>query len=256
MMRAFVLDDEPLAVKRLTRLLDGTARVKLVGASIDPVEALPLIERERPDLLFLDIQMPGMTGFELLSKIDAQPLIVFTTAWDQYALQAFEVNSIDYLLKPIEPEQLNRALNKAERIVRGNESRPDLQQFLAQWAAAVREPQPEYLERIASRIGDRVELVELSGVTHFFASDKLTWAATAAKNYAVDYTIQELERKLNPRRFVRVHRSALVNVEYIHELHTWFAGKMLIRLKDEKHTEIPVSRDRVRAVKERLGIGS
>jgi two-component system LytT family response regulator len=248
------MDDEPLAVKRLTRLLEATARVEICGASTDPVEALPLIEKLRPDVLFLDIQMPEMTGFELLSRIDQQPLVVFTTAWDQYALQAFEVNSVDYLLKPVEPEQLNRALKKAERIVGGNEARPDLQQLLAKWAAAAGNTQPEYLERIASRTGDRVELVELSRVTHFFASDKLTWAATPAKNYAIDHTIQELERKLDPKRFVRVHRSALVNVQYIHELHTWFAGRMLIRLKDEKKTEIPVSRDRVHVVKERLGI--
>src|SRR5439155_9646709 len=103
MIRAFLLDAEPLAVKRLTRLLNATGRVEIIGAGTDPVEALPLIARDRPDVLFLDIQMPGMTGFELLSKIDPQPLIVFTTAWDQYALQAFEVNSVDYLLKPIEP---------------------------------------------------------------------------------------------------------------------------------------------------------
>jgi two-component system LytT family response regulator len=254
MIRAFLLDDEPLAVKRLTRLLNATNRVEIIGASTDPVEAQPQIARERPDVLFLDIQMPGMTGFELLSKIDPQPLIVFTTAWDQYALQAFEVNSVDYLLKPIETQQLDRALNKVERIVRGNEARPDVQQLLAKWAAAAEKSQPEYMDRIASRTGDRVELVELSRVTHFFASDKLTWAATPAKNYIVDYTIQDLERKLDPKRFVRAHRSALVNVEFIHELHTWFAGKMLIRLKDEKHTEIAVSRDRVHAVKERLGI--
>ena len=254
MMRAFVLDDEPLAVKRLTRMLEATGRVKVIGTGTDPLEALPLIERDRPDVLFLDIQMPGMTGFELLSKMDSQPLIVFTTAWDQYALQAFEVDSVDYLLKPIESDQLNRALNKTERIVRGSESRPDLRQFMVQLAAAVREPQPEYLERVASRIGDRVELVEISRITHFFASDKLTWAATLAKNYVVDHTIQELERKLDPRRFLRVHRSALVNVDYIHELHTWFAGKMLLRLKDQKRTEIPISRDRVHVVKERLGI--
>jgi two-component system LytT family response regulator len=254
MIRAFLLDDEPLAVKRLTRLLIATGRVEIIGAGTDPVEALPLIARDRPDVLFLDIQMPGMTGFELLSKIDPQPLIVFTTAWDQYALQAFEVNSVDYLLKPIEAQQLDRALNKVERVVRGNQARPDVQQLLAKWAAAVDKVQPEYMERVASRTGDRVELVELSRVTHFFASEKLTWAATPAKNYIVDYTIQDLERKLDPKRFVRAHRSALVNVEYIHELHTWFAGKMLIRLKDEKHTEIAVSRDRVHAVKERLGI--
>jgi two-component system, LytTR family, response regulator len=254
MIRAFLLDDEPLAVKRLTRLLNATNRVEIIGASTDPVEAQQQIARERPDVLFLDIQMPGMTGFELLSKIDPQPLIVFTTAWDQYALQAFEVNSVDYLLKPIETQQLDRALNKVERIVHGNEGRPDVQQLLAKWAAAAEKSQPEYMDRIASRTGDRVELVELSRVTHFFASDKLTWAATPAKNYIVDYTIQDLERKLDPKRFVRAHRSALVNVEFIHELHTWFAGKMLIRLKDEKHTEIAVSRDRVHAVKERLGI--
>jgi two-component system LytT family response regulator len=254
MIRAFLLDDEPLAVKRLTRLLNTTGRVEIIGACTDPVEALPLIARDRPDVLFLDIQMPGMTGFELLSKIDPQPLIVFTTAWDQYALQAFEVNSVDYLLKPIEAQQLERALNKVERVVRGSQARPDVQQLLAKWAAAVDKAQPEYMERVASRTGDRVELVELSRVTHFFASEKLTWAATPAKNYIVDYTIQDLERKLDPKRFVRAHRSALVNVEYIHELHTWFAGKMLIRLKDEKHTEIAVSRDRVHAVKERLGI--
>lgn len=254
MIRAFLVDDEPLAVKRLTRLLQADGRVEIIGASTDPVEALPLIAKQRPDVLFLDIQMPEMTGFELISKIDPQPLVVFTTAWDQYALQAFEVNSVDYLLKPIETDQLNRALTKAERIVIGNEARPDIQQLLAKWAASMGKEQPEYLERIASRTGDRVELVELSGVTHFFASDKLTWAATPAKNYAIDHTIQDLERKLDPKRFVRVHRSALVNVQYIHELHTWFAGRMLIRLKDEKRTEIPVSRDRVHVVKERLGI--
>jgi two-component system, LytTR family, response regulator len=151
MIRAFLLDDEPLAVKRLTRLLNATSRVEIIGASTDPVEALPPIARERPDVLFLDIQMPGMTGFELLSKIDPQPLIVFTTAWDQYALQAFEVNSVDYLLKPIEAQQLDRALNKVERIVRGNEARPDVQQLLAKWAAAVEKSQPEYMDRVASR---------------------------------------------------------------------------------------------------------
>jgi len=254
MIRAFLLDDEPLAVKRLARLLKATGRVETIGAKTDPVEALPLIEEMRPDVLFLDIQMPGMTGFELLSKIDPQPLIVFTTAWDQYALQAFEVNSVDYLLKPIEAQQLERALAKVERVVRGKEARPDVQQLLAKWAAAVESGRPEYMERVASRTGDRVELVDLANVTHFFAGDKLTWAATSAKSYIVDYTIQDLARKLDPKRFVRVHRSALVNVAFIHELYTWFGGKVLIRLKDEKRTEIAVSRDRVHEVKERLGI--
>jgi two-component system LytT family response regulator len=91
-------------------------------------------------------------------------------------------------------------------------------------------------------------------VTHFFARDKLTYAATAAKNYVVDHTIQELEQKFDPRKFVRIHRAILLNVDYVHELNTWFAGRLMVRLKDEKHTELTVSRDRVRALKERLGV--
>jgi two-component system LytT family response regulator len=103
-------------------------------------------------------------------------------------------------------------------------------------------------------VGERVEFLELSRVTHFFASDKLTFAATATKNHAVDYTIQELEEKLDPRRFVRIHRSTLVNADYVHELHPLFAGRAVVRLKDEKRTELTAARDRVRILKERLGI--
>ena len=91
-------------------------------------------------------------------------------------------------------------------------------------------------------------------MTHFFASDKLTYAATPAKNYSVDHTIQELEQKLDPKRFVRIHRSTIVNVQFVQEMHSWFAGRMMVRLKDDQHTELTVARDRVRALKERLGI--
>ena len=112
----------------------------------------------------------------------------------------------------------------------------------------------DYPLRIASRAGERVEFIDLARVTHFFASDKLTYAATPSKNYAIDYTIQQLEQKLDPKRFMRIHRSMMLNLEYVHELHGWFAGRMLVRLKDEKRTELPVARDRIRALKERLGI--
>jgi two-component system LytT family response regulator len=114
--------------------------------------------------------------------------------------------------------------------------------------------QPAYLDRIPSRSGERVELVELARVTHFYAQDKLTYAATPAKSYVVDHTIQELEQKLDPRKFIRIHRAILLNLDYVHELHAWFAGRMMVRLKDEKKTELTVSRDRVRALKERLGL--
>ena len=255
-MRAFLVDDEALALKRLQRMLAGTKRVRVVGTSTDPVEAVPAILDAKPDILFLDIEMPGMTGFEMLTHLQPQPWVVFTTAYDRYALEAFGVNSLDYLLKPIEAAQLDRALDKIARL-RGSAATPPgmtdlLERLTVAAAGAVRSP--AYPDRVASKVGERIELIDLNQVTHFFASDKLTFAATAAKNYAVDYTIQELEQKLDPTRFVRVHRASLVNVDHVQELHSWFAGRMMVRLKDAKHTELAVSRDRIRALKQRLGI--
>lgn len=252
-MRAFLVDDEALALKRLERMLAATKRVEIVGASTDPVEAVEAIRTAKPDVLFLDIEMPGMSGFEMLAKLDPQPVVVFTTAYDQYALEAFGVNSVDYLLKPIEAAQLGRALDKIERIRGGLEPRQEIRELLERLAAAATQ-KPDYPDRIASRAGGRVEFVELSRVTHFFAREKLTYAATPAKNYVIHHTIQELEQKLDPRKFIRIHRATLLNVDYVHDLHMWFAGRMLVRLKDEKRTELTVSRDRVQGLKERLGI--
>jgi two-component system LytT family response regulator len=252
-MRAFLVDDEALALNRLSRMLGATGRVEIVGSGTDPVEAVAAVLSVKPDVLFLDIEMPGMTGFEMLAKLDPQPVIVFTTAYDRYALQAFGVNSIDYLLKPIEQAQLDRALDKIERMRGGAEPRQEIRELLER-LSAVAVPPPDYPARIASRIGERVEFVELSRVTHFFAADKLTYGATPAQNYVVDHTIQELEQKLDPRKFIRIHRATLVNIDFVYDLHALFAGRMMVRLKDEKKTELTVSRDRVRVLKQRLGI--
>jgi len=247
-MRAFLVDDEALALKRLQRMLAVTKRVQIAGVSTDPVEAVPAILEAKPDILFLDIEMPGMTGFEMLAHLQPQPWVVFTTAYDRYALEAFGVNSVDYLLKPIEAAHLDRALDKIERLRGGAATPPEMTELIRRLTPA------SYPDRVASKVGEKIEFVDLQQVTHFFAADKLTFAATAARNYAVDYTIQELEEKLDPGRFVRVHRATLINVAHVQELHAWFAGGMMVRLKDPKHTELKVSRDRVRALKERLGI--
>jgi two-component system LytT family response regulator len=207
-----------------------------------------------PDVLFLDIEMPGLSGFDVLEKLgEPQPLVVFTTAYDQYALNAFKVNSIDYLLKPVEPGELARALAKLERVLGGAEARADVGALLGQVRAMLAERQPEYLARVASRVGDRVEFIDVADVTHFYAEDKLTFAATSAKHHALDISIAELEQKLEPRRWVRIHRSTLLNVDAIKELRTWFGGKLLVRLKDGK-TELHVARDRASEVKARLGV--
>jgi two-component system LytT family response regulator len=254
-MRAFLVDDEALALKRLERMLAATGRVEIAGTATDPVEAAPRILGTKPDVLFLDIEMPGMSGFEMLGQLHPQPWVVFTTAYANYALEAFGVSAVDYLLKPIEAAQLERALEKIERLRGAAATPPSMAELIERLATAARAAKaPAYPDRVASKVGERIEFVDLNQVTHFFAADKLTFAATPAKNYAVDYTIQELEEKLDPAKFVRVHRATLVNAAYVQELHSWFAGRMMLRLRDPKHTEIAVSRDRVHAVKERLGI--
>jgi len=253
-MKAFLIDDEPLAVQRLRRLLEDTGRVEIVGASIDPKEALDRVRQSRPDVLFLDIEMPGMSGFDLLDQLgEPQPLVVFTTAYDQYALDAFKVNSIDYLLKPVEPAQLDRALNKLDRILGGSEARGDVNALLKQVRAMLSDRQPEYLARVASRVGDRVVFIEVARVTHFYAKDKLTFAVAADKHHALDLSIAELEQRLSPQNWVRIHRSTLVNVDAVKELHTWFGGKLLVKLKDGQ-TELQVARERAADVKAKLGI--
>lgn len=253
--RAFLVDDEPLALRRLEQLLREDGRVEVLGAASDPERASLEIELLAPDVLFLDIQMPGLTGFDLLGRLEREPLVIFTTAYDQYALRAFEHHSVDYLLKPIEREQLERALGKLERVVGGAEPRPEMRTLLKQISAALEaQPGAARLERIPSRSGERVHFLELARITHFFAEDKLTFAATAEKKWVVDRTIAELEQKLDPARFVRVHRSTIVNLEYVDELYNWFGGRMMLRLKDAKKTEIAVSRERLKELKDRLGL--
>lgn len=255
MIRAFVVDDEPLAVKRLVRMLEETGRVEIAGSSTDPIDALAALSDKPFDVLFLDIQMPGMTGFEMLTYLDPQPLVVFTTAFDQYALQAFEVNSIDYLLKPIEASHLARALDKIERLRGTSAPVPDWRALLDQLTGVVKQTAPtSYPERIASRAGEKIQIIDLAKVTHFFAQDKLTYAATEAKNYVVDHAVGDLEARLNPRQFCRIHRATLLNLAWVREVDAWLGGRVLVRLKDSKGTQLPVARERAQELKKRLGI--
>ena len=260
-LRAYLVDDEPLALERLQRLLGSFPEIQIAGSATDPaaaVSALNDAHAEPIDVLLLDIQMPGMNGFELLAKLAAQPFVIFTTAYDQHALRAFETNAIDYLLKPIEPEQLERALRKLGRLrpiaKPGWQQNPALPQLLKELTASLRDSKPDYPHRIASRVGERISFLQLDDVTHFIAQDKLTFALVNGKRHCVDQTISDLEHRLDPARFLRIHRSALVNVDWIHEVNSWFAGKVVLTLKDQQHTQLTVARDRVRTLKDRLGI--
>jgi two-component system, LytTR family, response regulator len=242
--RAFVVDDEPLAVKRLVRMLEATGRVEIAGTATDPERALASLSDPAlsVDVVFLDIQMPGLTGLELARRLPPGPMIVFVTAYDEFALRAFEVSAVDYLVKPVRAADLDRALAKV-----GRHRTADL---LARLESAL--SAPAVPERIPSRLGDRVHFLDLARITHFVAEDKLTCAVTAERSYVVDATIAELEARLAPARFLRIHRATLVNLAFVGELEGAGAGA-LIRLTDPSRTELSVARDRVRLLKQRLG---
>ncbi|MGH9350978.1 MAG: LytR/AlgR family response regulator transcription factor [Terriglobia bacterium] len=255
--RAYLVDDEPLALRRLARLLQATKRVEIVGSATDTEAALQFLSGQAVDVLFLDIQMPGLNGFELIERLPAQPMIIFTTAYDQFALKAFEVNSIDYLLKPVEPEQLDRALTKLERWRAAHDPaafRSQVEALFARLADSLPALNTGLADHVPSRVGGHIQFIDLKKITHFAAEDKLTYAVADGKKHVVDYSITELEQKLAARRFVRIHRSTLLNLAWVGELHSWFGGQLVVRLKGANNTELTVARDRVRALKEKLGL--
>ena len=250
-LRAFLIDDEPLALRRLARLLESTARVEIVGRATDPAIGLVQMESQTVDVLFLDIHMPGLSGFDVVKRLPPGPMVVFTTAYDHYAVQAFEANAADYLLKPIEPERIERTLDRLERR-RGTPPRDELRAVLETLARSL--PRRSFLERLAARIGERIHLLDVGDVTHVVARDRGVYAVSAGKEHLLDGTLAELERRLDPARFVRIHRGALVNLAWVADVHAHFGGRLMIRLKDPARTELEVARDRVRALKERLGL--
>ena len=249
MIRAFIVDDEQLAIDRLTRLLTRTGRVQVVGSTTDPEDALTQLASTPADVLFLDIQMPVLDGFQLLEQLEPDVPVIFTTAYDQHALTAFSVNSLDYLLKPIEPERLDRALDKLERF---SGARPNVRALARELASQL--THPRRLERLASKVGERTVLLDVARISYFVARDKLTFAVAAGREHVIDVTLTDLQQQLDARRFVRIHRSTIVNAAFVQELHGDVDGGVIVRLRDEAKSELSVARDRVRELKEKLGI--
>ena len=225
--------------------------MEIVGRATDPREALAELTREPVDVAFLDIHMPELGGLELAARLPSQTGVVFTTAYDQHAVAAFELNAVDYLLKPVVAARLSAALERvASR--RSDPAGADVQGALQRIAGLLRGE--AYLRHLASRTGDRVQLIPIEDVSHVFARDRATYAATATGEHMLDVTLAELERKLDPATFFRIHRATLVSLAWVGELHADFAGRLVIRLRGGRQGELVVSRDRVRPLKERLGL--
>ncbi len=252
-LRAYVVDDEELALRRLTHLLLATGRVEVAGEAMDPEVALREIPAAAPDALFLDIRMPKLSGFDLLARLPGSPLVVFVTGWDQYAVRAFEAAAVDYLVKPVQRERLEQTLDRLDRL-RQTQAPEDLRALLDRLAGSYLPSRPVvYADRVSVDLGQQgTQVIEVARVTHFLAQAKGTLALTERGSYLVDRALGEVERRLDPREFVRIHRGALVNLAFVQEVRPLLGGRVLIRLRDGTGTELEVARDRVRALKDRL----
>lgn len=228
-IRALVVDDEPLARRSLCRLLDKSPGVDVIGEYGDGESAVEAIGREKPDLVFLDVQMPEMSGFDVIQKIgaEAMPVTIFVTAYDRYALEAFDANAIDYLLKPFRHERFERALARAKERIAGKLNVNELRLALASL-----EPngKRKCLERLPVIQNGRILLVSVSEIDWIGAEGNYAELHSAERKYEIRETLTHLAEKLDPAQFVRIHRSTIVNVHRIKEIQPWFRGHHLVIL--------------------------
>ena len=256
-MRALLVDDERLAREELAFLL-GQHDVEVVGQAANGVEAVGLAEDLDPDIVFLDIQMPGLTGFEVARQLAQRELpteVVFVTAYDQHAVEAFEINAVDYLLKPVDPARLEQAVQRVRRRLGAGPDRPPggLKAHEVEQIVQMVEERQRRRDRLAVRVGDRLLLVQADEVIHAsLENDTIVVVANGLIGTSNCRTLDELQAQLDPTVFWRVHRSHLVNITKIKEIVPWFSRNYLLKMKDAKGTEIPVSRAQTRRLREYL----
>jgi two-component system, LytTR family, response regulator LytT len=251
-LRTLVVDDEQLARDELCFQLAQMGGVEVVGQAANGVEAVEALERLRPDIVFLDIQMPGLTGFEVARHVvgtGQATHVVFVTAFDQYAVEAFEVNAVDYLLKPVEKARLEQAVQR----VRGRlDAGGPLNQHLEKIVRMVGDRQ-QRRGQVAVKVGERFLLVQADDVIHASLNGDtisiVTGQVAGTSNYR---TLDELQASLDPDVFWRVHRSHLVNINKIKEIVPWFSRNYILRMKDAKGSEIPVSRSQTKRLRDYL----
>ena len=257
-MRVVVVDDEQLARDELCFQLGKLGDTEIVAQASNGLEAIAAVERHDPDVVFLDIQMPGLTGFEvarrLLERPEDAPAVIFITAFDQHAIEAFEVNAVDYLLKPVDAARLEQAIQRARR--RLDADRPPSNGALndqLERIVKMMSGRPAHREQVAVRVGERFLLVQADDIIYASVAEEsiniVTGQVAGTSNFR---TLDDLQARLDPEVFWRVHRSHLVNINKIKEIVPWFSRNYILRMKDAKGTEIPVSRSHTKRLREYL----
>lgn len=244
--KTLIIDDESLARERLKMHLEHySEQIVIVGEAENGEQAVEMIDRLLPDLIFLDIQMPGKNGFDVLKEISHTPIVIFCTAHDEYALKAFETSSIDYLVKPVKEERLSKTIEKLNLLKRDT-AKQELFSFIEKYAGLTKK---EDVTSIPVKIGDRVVFIKVDDIAYFSASDKYVTINTKYnKEYIIEQSLSYLEERLDSR-FIRVQRSCLVNSEMIKEVNKYFAGRYILVLEDGNLTKITTGRKYADTVK-------
>jgi two-component system response regulator LytT len=257
-LKVIVVDDEQLARDELCYQLEHVGDLEVVAQAGNGVEAVAAIDRLEPDLVFLDVQMPGLSGFEvarrLLERDEEAPALIFVTAFDQHAIEAFEVNAVDYLLKPVEAGRLEQAVQRARRrLASERPSQPLAVNDQLEKIVKMMADRQVRREQVAIKVGERFMLVQAEEIIFASLADEsiniVTGHVTGTSNYR---TLDDLQARLDPEIFWRVHRSHLVNINKIKEIVPWFSRNYILRMKDVKATEIPVSRSQTKRLREYL----
>jgi two-component system LytT family response regulator len=244
-MKALLVDDERLARSELRRLLRAHPEIEIIGEAADAAQAKGKIRTLHPDLIFLDVQMPGRTGFELLAELAEPPRVIFTTAYDQYALRAFDFGALDYLLKPIEPSRLAQALARLKENA-GTEPSASGQTDTGQGVLGEN-------DQVFLKDGDRCWLVRVSDIRLLESEGNYARIYFAGNRPLIPRSLQTLETRLHPQHFLRVSRQHIINLRFVRKVEPWFDGGLLLRLA-EHDPEIKVARRRAQELRERLSL--
>ncbi len=241
-MRALIVDDERLARKELLSLLAEYKDIEIVGEAVNVDDAIEKINQLQPDLLFLDIQMPGKTGFDLLEELEKAPNVIFTTAYDEYALKAFQVNALDYLLKPIQPERLKEAVTKMMKIQQKEDARENSTEF----------KKLGINDQVFVKDGERCWFVRLKDI-RLFESDG-NYIKIYFENFKpmIHKSLNALDERLDDRAFFRASRKHIINLNWVESIESWFNGGLMVMLKGGE--KIEVSRRQAAKFKEMMSL--
>jgi DNA-binding LytR/AlgR family response regulator len=257
-MKVLIIEDEELAIKKLQKTLHSIDASALIVGITDSIQSSVkwLRENPQPDLILMDIELADGQSFEIFNKVEVKSTVIFTTSYDEYALKAFKVNSIDYLLKPIQKEDLSLAINKLKHLKniysQGNNNNVNLEHLVSQLQQQLKPK--EYRKRFLVKYAQKLISIEIDDIAYFYSDGRLNFFKTTDnKKFVLDYTMDELEEFLNPEQYFRISRSFFVSINSIDQIHDYFGNRLLLHLKPSVDKEAIVSREKITDFKKWMG---